>query len=121
MGGDRRSRGLLESDIKRVCDAYVTGQYKVPGDKPLTPYRAGLALQEMDQLERAPSSGAVSAVFDRWVEIGFMEAGRKPYCFKDYTEAGRSDGLAALHRRDAAHRKAAREAARQAEQSAEVG
>lgn len=113
MADDRRPRGFLEADIKRVCDAWVTGEYVVVGEKPLTPYRAALALKEMDQLDEAPSSGAVSAVFDRWVEIGFMEASRKPYAFAGYTEAARTKGLAALHKEWRERKRAAKAALRE--------
>lgn len=120
----RRARGMLEADIKRVCDAYITGQYKVPDDKPLTPYRAAQALKDIDGLDpdTVPSSGAVDAVFDRWAEIGFAEFTHKPFAFADYTEDARTVGLAELHRRDAATRAAARKAALGAEtQAAQEG
>jgi hypothetical protein len=49
------------------------------------------------------SSGAVSAALIRWQEIGFATLSGKPMAFVDYTDAARSQGLAALK---AAHRAA---------------
>jgi hypothetical protein len=43
----------------------------------------------MEGLEDPPSTGAVKAVLDRWVDSGFATITTKPAAFEDYTEEGR--------------------------------
>lgn len=106
----RRPRGWLEADVKRVCDQWITGEIRLEGDPPLTPHRAGMLVKKMDELDEAPSTGAVAAVFDRWAKIGFAEFTTNPRAFKDYTEQGRTRGLAALKAEESERKKQAREA-----------
>lgn len=109
---DRRPRGWLESDVKAITDRYVTGEFTVKDDKPLTPHRLADAVKTEGELGSAPSTGAVSAVLHRWVKLGFITVSEKPFAFLDYTEEGRTEGLASLKARRAESLKAARAAAK---------
>ena len=110
----RRPRGWLAADVKNVCDLYITGGLKIKDDKPLTPHRCALAVKELDGLDKPPSTGAVSAVFKRWKELGFATFSDEPYAFVDYTEEGRTLGLKRMQdmqRKQRADAKASRRAA----------
>lgn len=122
----RRPRGWLETDVKSITDKFVTGEITLTPKEGetevfLTPHRVAKLVKEMDGLDEAPSTGAVAAVFNRWVECGFIETHSKPFAFKDYTEAGREQGLTALKDARKAKAKEARAAAKQAEASATDG
>lgn len=117
-GADRRPRGWLETDVKAITDAYVQGQIDLGEGKFLTPHRLALLVKERDSLDEAPSTGACAAVLDRWVEYGFCDLHETPKAFKDYTEAGRTEGLTALKEKRSADRKATRAAAKEAEKAA---
>lgn len=111
----RRSRGLLEADVKGITDRFVSGDLTLPeGVASLTPHFIGLALKQQDVLEKAPSTGAVTAILKRWEEVGFIVVSQKPYAFVDYTHAARVDGLAALKAASAAVKKEFRAAAKAA-------
>lgn len=113
----RRSRGMLEMDVKAVTDLYVQGKLTLPeGATALTPHFIGLAIKETETT--APSTGAIAAVLNRWEECGYIEVSEKPRGFVNYTEAARTDGLAALKERLRASKKETRTAARAAEDAA---
>ncbi len=115
----KRGRGLLEADVKQITDAYVTGEFEVPSGKPLTAYRIATAIKERDSLDELPTVGGVVYVLERWERIGFATFTRAPFAFEDYTEDGRTLGLAALGTRDREKRKAMRAAVREAEAEAD--
>lgn len=113
----RRSRGMLEMDVKAVTDLYVQGKLTLPeGATALTPHFIGLAIKETETT--APSTGAIAAVLNRWEECGYIEVSEKPRGFVNYTDAARTDGLAALKERLRASKKETRTAARAAEDAA---
>lgn len=115
----RRSRGLLEADVKNVTDLFVQGQLELPeGVTALTPHFIGLAIKNIDGLESAPSTGAVAAVLNRWEEIGYAVLSEKPRAFAGYTEEAGTLGLAALKERNKTGKRDARRAAREAEAAA---
>ena len=91
----RRRRGGLEAQVKQVCDDYVSSPID-PKGKPLTPYRIAVAIAASNGDENQPSSGAVSAVLARWVEIGYVTADDRPFAFSAYTAEAYTEGLAAL-------------------------
>ena len=84
-----RQRGELADQVKRACDAWITGELEIKDEQPLTPHRISLAIKEMEGLDDPPSTGAVKAVLDRWVATGFATITQKPIAFEDYTEEGR--------------------------------
>ena len=122
---DRRPRGWLEVDVKKVTDQFVTGEIKVENGQFLTPHRISRLVQSLDSLPEPPSTGAVSAVLNRWVKLGFAQTNDKPYAFVDYTQAGREHGLTALKAQRSAALKQERAAAKATsnsdESSADVG
>lgn len=113
-GADRRPRGWLETDVKHITDDFVTGNIKLEDGEFLTPHRVSKLVQKFDCLDEAPSTGAVAAVFERWIELGFMVANEKPFAFLDYTEEGRAQGLTAMK----AARRSAKAEARKADPNA---
>ncbi len=108
---DRRPRGWLATDVKDVCDKFITGEIILPEGKTLTPHRVAVLVKEQGGLEKPPSAGAVTAVFKRWQEYKFVVMNEKPFAFSDYTDEGRNVGLAGLIE--------ARSSARKAEKAAE--
>lgn len=112
-GPDRRPRGWLETDVKQVCDKFITGEVALEEGQHLTPHRVSRLVKELEGLDEAPSTGAVAAVFDRWKEIGFAVISDKPVAFVDYTEDGKSLGLAAMKAVRSENRKAERKAAKE--------
>lgn len=113
-GADRRPRGWLETDVKSITDQFVTGVISLGEGEFLTPHRVSKLIQKLDSLDEAPSTGAVQAVFQRWIDAGFMVANEKPFAFMDYTEEGRTYGLTALK----AKRRAEKAEVRKADPSA---
>jgi hypothetical protein len=85
----RRRQGALEDEVKRICDYQVLGLY-VGID--LTPR----FIAEQIDPEEPPSVGAISAVFERWVAIGFAKVEKKPTRFVGYTPDGIDKGLHVL-------------------------
>lgn len=107
----RAPRTDLEPEVKKVTDAFVTGSITLGEGEFLTPHRIGKYVQQNLGSEKAPSTGAVSAVLDRWAGIGFATLVEKPKAFGDYTDAGREKGLSALKAEAVAARKAAKASA----------
>jgi hypothetical protein len=48
---------------------------------------------------KSPSTGAIDAVFKRWIEIGYANIGSKPTRFVSFTVAGIKDGLEVMKAR----------------------
>lgn len=92
----RRPRGWLETDIERLLGAIETGEVPITEGQKLTPHFIAKKLTEVESLAKEPSTGAVSAVFDRWVKIGAANMAEKPYAFLSFTPAARTEGIAAL-------------------------
>jgi hypothetical protein len=81
----RRAKGLLEDEVRYVCNKFMSGEI----EGPMTPK---LIAQLVDENE-PPSVGAIGAIFDRWVKLGFAETGKQPVRFISYTVEGMSMGL----------------------------
>ena len=92
-----RARGQLESEVLRVCQQFTRGQIEV---EDLTPKLIALEIDEVEP----PSVGAIGAVFDRWVKIGFANCETKPVRFISFTVDGLLHGLDAM--KETARRKA---------------
>lgn len=112
---ERRPRGWLAQDVKLVCDKIITGEITLAEGQEATPHRVARLVKEMDGLDKAPSTGAVAAVFKRWEEYGFASFKQGPYAFADYTDEGRNVGLQGMIEARSAARKAERQAAKAAE------
>lgn len=111
---ERRPRGWLANDVRVLLDEFVTGTRTLEAGQFLTPHRVAKLVQEMDNLDKAPSSGAVAAVFKRWSKYGFATFNDKPFSFIDYTDKGRQVGLQGLIEERAATRKRTRAEAKAA-------
>jgi hypothetical protein len=92
----RTARGELEFWVKRCCDYFVLGD--IDTKLKLTPQRISQMIAD-DEGIKAPSTGAIDAVFKRWEKLGFAEIGRKPTRFIGYTEDGVRYGLDGLKRK----------------------
>jgi hypothetical protein len=83
----RRARGSLDFEVKTACDKYLT--VYGTGTNGLTPQ----VCAKMIDADSPPSSGAVDAVWRRWVSLGFAVMGSKPVHFAGYTAEGVEKGL----------------------------
>lgn len=84
----RAARGELELWVKQQCDIWLIDE---PGE-PCTPSYLAEEIAR-DQGITPPSVGAISAVFERWVKLGFAVIEKKPTRFVRYTEDGVKFGL----------------------------
>lgn len=84
----RAARGELESWVKSKCDEWKIEEYQFD----CTPKWIAEEIST-DLGIKAPSVGAISAVFERWEKLGFAKVGKKPTRFFDYTEDGIKLGL----------------------------
>lgn len=89
----RLPRGYLETDVDIALREYAAGEHKLPEGKYLTPYRVGtILIADTDGERKRPSTGAISAVFDRMVDAGYIECRREPYAFTKFSDLGRLSG-----------------------------
>lgn len=89
-----RKPGELELLVKKVCDEYIVGAVALKPGRKLTPDMVATIIEADGG--GATSAGAVSSIFDRWLECGFAVILGPPKHFDDYTDQGRELGLAAL-------------------------
>ena len=82
----RRPRGYLESDILRVCQAFISGAISLSEGVYLTPHIAALQLAVIDclQPDDIPSCGAVAAIFNRWEASGTARFRKNPRAFVSF-------------------------------------
>lgn len=90
----RAARGELESWVRRECDDWLIDQ---PGS-PCTPSYLADAIARV-QAVSPPSVGAINAVFERWVKLGFATVDKKPTRFTGYTKVGIELGLEGMKAR----------------------
>ena len=89
----RLPRGYLETDVDLALRDFVAGEYNLPEGKFLTPYRVGTRLiDETNGDRKRPSTGAISAIFDRMSDAGYIECRREPYAFVKFTDLGHLSG-----------------------------
>lgn len=89
----RLPRGYLETDVDIALREYADGKHALPEGKFLTPYRVGtILIEDTDGERKRPSSGAISAIFDRFSDAGYIECRREPYAFVKFTDLGRLTG-----------------------------
>lgn len=84
----RAARGELESWVKQHCDIWLIDE---PGDLCTPQYLANEIARDLGIAP--PSVGAIGAVFDRWVRLGFAVCLKKPVRFERYTDEGIKLGL----------------------------
>lgn len=84
----RAARGELELWVKEECDAWLIDE---PGVV-CTPAYLATEIGRSKGIT-PPSVGAISAVFERWVSLGFAVVEKKPTRFVKYTDQGIKLGL----------------------------
>lgn len=73
----RKARGELESQVWSVCNDFVAGVFEWPLCLPkLVSEEIGKRTQD-----EPPSTGAINAVWERWVKLDFCLTGKKPLRF----------------------------------------
>jgi hypothetical protein len=95
----RSARGELEYQVDVVCKMWLIDK---PWDLCLPKYISEEIARTTDM--RPPSVGAIGAVFDRWVALGYAVCERKPVRFVGFTELGRDLGLDGLKQRARLHK-----------------
>lgn len=84
----RAARGELESWVKDACDVWLIDQEQFP----CTPAWIADEISKTQAIT-PPSVGAISAVFDRWSNLGFAKIEKKPTRFVYYSAEGITLGL----------------------------
>jgi hypothetical protein len=87
----RAARGELELWVKKECDQWILDK---PEDS-CTPAYISERIAEKQGI-KAPSVGAISAVFDRWTALGYALIAKKPTRFVGYMPDGVKYGLEGL-------------------------
>jgi hypothetical protein len=88
----RTTKGMLEYWVKEVAEAWLEEE-----DRPsLTPAEISARIQKVNDLEKAPSPGAVHSVLMRWETIGYALIERNPIRFLSKTREGMKNGLDVL-------------------------
>ena len=76
----RAARGGLEAQVWDAC-------FNMPGDDDLTPKQIVEWIAEKYKIP-TPSTGAVNAVWERWVKLDFATLGKKPNRFTGFQHEG---------------------------------
>lgn len=84
----RLARGELETMVHMVTNVWVIEEYGFP----CTPQWIAEEIAS-DHAIPAPSTGAITAVLEKWVNLKFAVVERKPLRFVSYTPTGISMGL----------------------------
>ena len=90
----RAARGQLEYWVKEMCDVWLIETY----ESPCTPAWISSEIARKEAID-PPSVGAINAVFERWVKLGFALVEKKPTRFIKYTDEGLQLGLDAMKAR----------------------
>lgn len=77
----RRAKGQLEYQVLEACNKAVTNW---PEEIEITPKRIAEYIANREGIE-LPSTGAIDAVWNRWVKMLFAEKGSKPVRFLGFT------------------------------------
>lgn len=89
----RRPRGYLALDVNNVLREFIASGSTLPEGEFLTPWKVARMIKEDHQIDKAPSSGAVDAVFKRWDKIGYASFRQVPFAFLDFTSRGQELGF----------------------------
>lgn len=76
----RAARGGLEAQVWDAC-------FNMPGEDDLTPKQVVEWIAEKYKIP-TPSTGAVNAVWERWVKLGFSTIAKKPNRFTGFSHEG---------------------------------
>ena len=99
----RAARGGLEAQVWDAC-SHIT-------EHPITPKAVGEWIVERYKIP-TPSSGAINAVWDRWVKLNFAEQAKKPNRFVKFTGSGTWEELSRMKASIKRQQKSAASAAR---------
>ena len=77
----RRAKGQLEYQVLEACNKAVVNW---PEEIEITPKRIAEYIANREGIE-PPSTGAIDAVWNRWVKMKFAEKGSKPVRFLGFT------------------------------------
>lgn len=84
----RAARGELEAQVNRICGEWLVENYPWPCTPLFISTRIG-----KDEGIKPPSTGAITACLNKWVEIGYAVIDRKPLRFTGFTSVGIEFGL----------------------------
>lgn len=84
----RAARGGLEAQVWDAC-------FNMPGEDDLTPKQVVEWIAEKYKIP-TPSTGAVNAVWERWVKLGFATIAKKPNRFTGFSNEGTWEELARM-------------------------
>jgi hypothetical protein len=82
--GQRRPKGILEDQVLQVCAAFAQGNVVFKNNKCLTPYRIAKIIEF--ETGFMPSTGAINAVFARWILYQFAVIVKPPIHFDSFTD-----------------------------------
>lgn len=99
-----RRKGQLEDSVNEVCTGYLKGNYASDSNGDMTTKH----IAHLIDPENPPSPGAVQAVLERWVKLGYAEMRRKPVGFQMLTVEGMQKGLARMKEEAQTQRKVER-------------
>lgn len=99
-----RRKGQLEDSVNEVCTGYLKGEYQSDENGDMTTKH----IAHLIDPDNPPSAGAVQAVLERWVKLGYAEMRRKPVGFQMLTVEGMQKGLARMKEEAQAQRKVER-------------
>jgi len=91
----RAARGQLESWVQIECNAWLIDE----AEEQCTPALLSRYIGREYGIT-PPSVGAINAVFERWIKLGFAIIEKKPTRFVGYTEEGLQYGLEGLKARE---------------------
>lgn len=90
----RAARGQLEAQVNSTCTTWVVDEIKYA----CTPKYISEEIAKSEGI-KPPSTGAITAVLERWTKIGYATMEKKPTRFTGFTEKAVQLGLEELKRR----------------------
>jgi hypothetical protein len=95
----RTQRGQLEAWVLEATQRWMSLRLEGQEVPACTPQWLADQIYHTGKVTSLPSTGAIDAVFRRWVAIGYAVTGTKPTRFISFTPAGVKDGLEVMKAR----------------------
>jgi len=95
----RTQRGQLEVWVHDAVQYWMTERTAGVEMPTCTPQWVSERILSEGVTTKSPSTGAIDAVFKRWIEIGYANIGSRPTRFVSFTVAGIKDGLEVMKAR----------------------